>query len=100
MYTTAVEDAIRETAEEYLAQTARYLQAQGARVSWETQLGLVTERILEAAQDHVANLIVMSTHGRSGLGRWVMGSEAERVLSASQIPVLLVRSKDQATRDD
>jgi nucleotide-binding universal stress UspA family protein len=96
MYTSAVEDSIRETADEYLAQTGRYLQAQGARVSWETKLGLATERILEAAQEHAVNLIVMSTHGRSGLGRWVMGSEAERVLSASQVPVLLVRSQEKA----
>jgi nucleotide-binding universal stress UspA family protein len=100
MYTSAVEDAMRETAEEYLAQTAGYLQAQGARVKWETRLGLATERILEAAQEQVADLIIMSTHGRSGLGRWVMGSESERVLSASQIPVLLVRSKEQANRGD
>jgi nucleotide-binding universal stress UspA family protein len=92
MYTSAVEEAILAAAEDYLAQAASRLQTQGVRVRWETQLGLVTERILETAQEHAVNLIVMSTHGRSGLERWVMGSEAERVLSSSQVPVLLVRA--------
>ncbi len=92
-YTTAFDDAIRGTAaEEYLSGKAREVQGQGLRVNWETQSGLVAESILDVAQKHAANLIVMSTHGRSGVGRWVMGSVADRVLRASQIPVLLIRS--------
>jgi len=39
-----------------------------------------------------ANLIVMGTHGRSGLNRWMLGSVAERVLRESLVPVLTVRS--------
>jgi nucleotide-binding universal stress UspA family protein len=95
IYTSEVEEAIRLAAEEYLAQTASRLQSRGVRVRWETQLGLVTERILEASHEHGVNLIVMSTHGRTGLERWVMGSEAERVLSASHVPVLLVRAEER-----
>ncbi len=46
--------------------------------------------ILDAAAQDGADLIVMSTHGRSGLGRWVYGSVADRVLRAATIPMLLV----------
>jgi nucleotide-binding universal stress UspA family protein len=46
--------------------------------------------ILAAAREYDADLIVMSTHGRSGLSRWVYGSVAEAVLRAAPVPVLLV----------
>lgn len=87
-----LDDALQRAAEEYLRQKTRELEAQGVRVRWAAQLGSVADRILEAAEKRGANLIVMSTHGRSGIGRWVMGSTADRVLRTSSIPVLLVRS--------
>jgi nucleotide-binding universal stress UspA family protein len=40
------------------------------------------------------DLIVMSTHGRSGIGRWVYGSVADKVLRSSSLPVLLVRATE------
>ncbi|MDH2052063.1 universal stress protein [Achromobacter marplatensis] len=56
-------------------------------------LGLpVEERILTAAQNWPADLIVMGTHGRRGVKRAMLGSSAEAVLRASPIPVLLVRT--------
>jgi len=45
--------------------------------------------VLEATARH-ADLVVMCTHGRSGLGRWIFGSVAEAVLAHSPVPVLLV----------
>ncbi|MET0658965.1 MAG: universal stress protein, partial [Steroidobacteraceae bacterium] len=39
-----------------------------------------------------ADLIVMGTHGRRGLGRWALGSDAESVLRSASVPVLLVRA--------
>lgn len=56
----------------------------------EVRAGHVAESICEAAAGRVADLIVMSTHGHSGLGRWLYGSVAEQVLAASPVPVLLV----------
>ncbi len=87
-----LDDAVRGAAEEYLRQKAQELEGRGVRVQWATQLGPAADRILEAAEKHGANLIIMSTHGRSGIGRWVMGSTADRVLRSSPIPVLLVHS--------
>jgi len=51
------------------------------------------DEIIQAGKKVGADLIVMSTHGRSGLGRWALGSVAERVLRYSEIPLLLVNAK-------
>lgn len=56
----------------------------------------VAERILLAAGDWHADLVVMGTHGRRGLRRLVLGSVAERVLRSTVLPVLLVSSRAQA----
>jgi len=48
--------------------------------------------ILEVAEETGAGLIVMGTHGRTGLGRLVMGSVAEQVLRTAPCPVLTVRT--------
>jgi nucleotide-binding universal stress UspA family protein len=53
-----------------------------------------TEAILQEAQREPATLIVMSTHGRGGLGRLVFGSVAQAVLERSHVPLLLIRVKD------
>jgi len=48
--------------------------------------------ILEAAKEHAADLIVMATHGRTGLSHFFLGSVAERVVRDSSIPVMTVRA--------
>ena len=54
----------------------------------------VSEVILDDARAWRADLIVMGTHGRRGLNRLLMGSDAERVLRAAPVPLLLVRHED------
>ena len=88
----SLERAVRASAEDYVTHSTCQLQAQGMRVRGETQGGTAAEGILEQAQHVKASLIVMSTHGRSGVSRWVMGSVADRVLRTSPIPVLLIRA--------
>jgi nucleotide-binding universal stress UspA family protein len=61
------------------------------RVTTEVREGQVHESVLSAAEALGADLIVMGTHGRSGLSHAVLGSIAERVLRHSPIPVLTVR---------
>lgn len=53
------------------------------------------ENILNLAAEKAVDLIIMSTHGRSGLGRWVHGSVADKVLQHAPCPVLLVRAKEE-----
>jgi len=52
--------------------------------------GAAADVIFETARDLQANLVVMSTHGRGGFGRWLYGSIADEVLRRLRIPVLLV----------
>jgi nucleotide-binding universal stress UspA family protein len=48
--------------------------------------------IARVARDEQVDLIVMASHGRSGVARWVLGSVAEQVLHATHIPILLIRA--------
>lgn len=90
------EEAARADAERYVADVKNRLQAQGIRVQAKTQCGGAAESILETAESANAHLIVMSSHGRSGISRWVLGSVADRVLRSSAIPVLLIRLTQSA----
>ena len=53
--------------------------------------GRAAEAILDYAMTVQPDVIVMSTHGRSGIGRWLLGSVADRVMQHSNVPVMLVR---------
>lgn len=57
------------------------------------EIGSAAEGILDQARQQQAGLIVISSHGRSGLNRWVFGSVAERVLSQSTVPAIIVNSR-------
>jgi nucleotide-binding universal stress UspA family protein len=57
--------------------------------------GVVSDAILDFADFQGIDLIVMATHGRSGVSRWVFGSVAERVLRASKCPVFLIRAASE-----
>jgi nucleotide-binding universal stress UspA family protein len=83
---------LKAQAEKYLEEKASSLRAQGARVETFTRLGAAANGILDIAAEEKATVILMSTHGRSGLARWALGSVAEKVLRASRVPVLAVRS--------
>jgi len=53
--------------------------------------GVARRLILDAAKEHAADLIVMGSHGRGGVARFMLGSVAERIVRASPVPVLVVR---------
>jgi nucleotide-binding universal stress UspA family protein len=76
----------------YLAEVGERLIRQGLAVTTHLQVAPAAEAILARAAEAAADLIVMSTHGRGGLGRWAVGSVADRVLQSACMPVLLVRA--------
>jgi nucleotide-binding universal stress UspA family protein len=82
---------LRREADAYLAPLASRLASRGVAVSCEVRVGRPAERILDAARETGADLIAMSTHGRSGLGRLLFGSVAEQVLREADVPVFLMR---------
>ena len=84
--------SVRE-AEEYLTGLKEKLERDGAlAVETHVWYGPAAAAIVEAARVTKADLIVMTTHGRSGIGRVVWGSVAESVLRSTSAPILLVRS--------
>jgi nucleotide-binding universal stress UspA family protein len=84
--------AVRE-AEEYLAAVVRRLEMKGfGRVETHVWYAPAAAAIVEAAASQKVDMIVMSTHGRSGLGRLILGSVAESVLRGTTTPVLIVRA--------
>lgn len=85
-------DAAMTAAEDYLDRVAEHVRVQGLTVRTDVFVGNPAEGIALATLVHGADVIVMATHGRSGLGRVVLGSVAERVLHEASAPVLLVRA--------
>jgi nucleotide-binding universal stress UspA family protein len=82
-----------QSAQAYLSYVANRHKKQGVKVSTATRMGPVAESIVEHAEANRVDLIAMCTHGRTGLGRWVLGSVADRVLRAGSIPIFLVRAR-------
>jgi nucleotide-binding universal stress UspA family protein len=78
-------------AREYLAPLATQLAARGVRARTEVRRGDPVLEIAAVAAEVGADLIAMTTHGRSGLGRALFGSVAEAVLRRVEIPVFLMR---------
>jgi nucleotide-binding universal stress UspA family protein len=75
----------------YMQSARRKLQKAGFRTSFLICQGAIAETILHVAVENQADVIVMSTHGRSGIKRWLLGSVADRVVTHSKIPVMLIR---------
>lgn len=84
-----------------LASLGREIQRDGAVVETRVAFDLPHAAILAAAREAQADLIVMSTHGRSGIGRWISGSVADQVMRHADVPVLLVpAARSQAWPED
>ena len=79
-------------AQRYLEGIADELDAKGIKARTEVLLWPPAEAIASCAERNSANIIIMSTHGRSGPSRWAYGSVADKVLRSSCVPVLLIRA--------
>jgi len=90
----------REDAEKYLHDMALRIGAKASKVHARLAEGWPAEVILETARTEGATMIAMTTHGRGGLERWALGSVAEKVARASDVPVLLVRSFRRTPKGD
>lgn len=92
--TLAQVEVVRE-AEEYLARVGEHLGDLGFKeVECSVWYGPAAYSIVEAARLYKADLILMTTHGRSGLGRLILGSVAESVLRGTTTPILLLRAAE------
>jgi len=85
-------DETRHEAEAYIQNLVKRFTDQGAKARGRVIVGSPSETILEVAEEEGSTMIAMTTHGRTGLSRWFMGSVAEKVVRASNVPVLVLRS--------
>jgi nucleotide-binding universal stress UspA family protein len=90
--------AMHDTGENYLKDMSKKLLDKKIKSTYEVTSGDPADKIVEYAEEKKTTLIAMSTHGRTGLTRWVLGSVADKVLHDARIPVLLVRSPKMVIR--
>ena len=85
---------------EYLHEVKVHLHRQGVWLVEERLLrGHPAATIADLAREIPGSLVAMTTHGRSGMGRWILGSVADRVIRHSGVLVLVVRASEQLLRD-
>jgi nucleotide-binding universal stress UspA family protein len=92
-YMEKVWEQAQKDAEDYLEERSRELRAQGlTRISMVSAGGFAAEKIIDLAREKTETMVAMCTHGRTGAGRWVLGSVTERVVRHSGDPVLIIRA--------
>jgi len=90
---------MREAGEKILAEAQAKVQAQGIKVDgklFDNLASRLSDAVVGQAKTWGADLIVIGTHGRSGIKRLVLGSGAEQILRMAPVPVLLVRAPEVA----
>jgi nucleotide-binding universal stress UspA family protein len=78
--------------EAYLKKISAKVSLAGATVKTEALYGTPAETLADYASKNQVDLIVIATHGRSGVSKWVWGSVADRILRSACVPVLMVRA--------
>jgi nucleotide-binding universal stress UspA family protein len=86
-------------AERYLNDTAFGLRERGFDCFIATPVGSAADWIVAEAESREVDLVAMSTHGRTGPGRWLFGSIAESVVASSPVPVLVERAWQRIRRE-
>jgi len=88
-------EVLKDRAEEYLNQMKRKIEEDGVSVNVVIRTGKPYSEILTYAEQRDVDLIIMSTYGMGGFGRWALGSVSEKVVRHSPKPVLLPRSRSR-----
>lgn len=90
---SVVEQANLESrAQNYLNRICKRLQRRKIDTAVEVKAGMPAQQILESASTHEIDLIALSTHGRGGVSRWILGSVADKVVRTARCAVLLTRT--------
>lgn len=81
---------LKKESEDYVHNKVAELKRDNIQVTGITKDGPVPETILDVADETHADMIAMSTHGRTGVSRWLMGSVADKIIHHAHIPVMLI----------
>ena len=88
-------EAVKAEAREYLNKVYRRLKRREGKIRVEIKVGDIAREIIKFAEENKVSLIAISSHGHSGIARWVFGSIANRVVQASSAPVLIVKASGE-----
>ncbi len=88
-------DQIESAAREALDEEVKRVRTKFAEVKFILTPGIAWRSVVEAAQEHGFDLIVIGTHGRRGVPRFFLGSVAEKVVRMSPVPVLTVHAEEK-----
>ncbi|MCX6006012.1 MAG: universal stress protein [Chloroflexi bacterium] len=83
----------KEICRNYLLEVQKRLSKYGLKTRIEIPEGNPAEKLIGYANKSSVDLVVMSTHGRTGISKWAFGSIAEKVLKGANCPILLIRAK-------
>ena len=98
-YTQQEMEESKKKAIDYLNKAGERLKRKGAAVAARVSTGDASEAIVKVAEEINADLIAMSTHGRSGLSRWAFGSVTDKVLRrGARVPILTVRGPGKSAK--
>jgi len=86
------DELAREKANEYLEKTKQSLGLTKSKVTTVVRSGQPADVILDYIQKNGVDIVVMSSQGKSGVSKWLLGSVAERIVRNSPVPVYLVPS--------
>jgi len=87
-----IESDRKAAAKEYLDRVSKELKFKNLQLQTRVLVGKIAESLADFTDKNEIDLIIMATHGRSGVSRWVLGSVAEKILHSSCVPILLVRA--------
>ena len=89
---TKIDSNNKKEAEQYLDQVLSQSKYGDVKAQSEVIIGKAAESIADYATKNEVDLIIMASHGRSGISKWVLGSVAERIAHSTCAPVLMVRA--------
>ena len=81
-----------DLAREYLEKIVGSLKEAGVTAQPEVLHGNIVDKLIDYANTNKVDLIIISTHGRSGVSRWVWGSVTDRILRSACVPVIMIRA--------
>jgi nucleotide-binding universal stress UspA family protein len=87
----------RKEAHKYLDQVSARLKQSGVNARAVLLTGKAADSLVRYANNNAVDIIIMATHGRSGISKLFWGSVAEKILRATAIPVLLIKTADNGT---
>jgi len=96
LYETQITESYRSNAVDYLEKAGADLKQSGVTITADSHEGNAAEQIIKEAEKDSNTLIAMVTHGRSGQGRWVLGSVTDKVLHGASNPLLITHAQDEA----